>query len=170
MMSAAVRLAPELVPFFALCFFTGIRPDTVQRLGWEHIEKEKVFVPMELNKTPIDYEVPIRQNLAAWLSLTPSEHRKGPICFASTATQKLIGKVRVKSGVKWIQDGPRHTFASCVCALDGTEKAVEQMGHRSPTMLYRHYRKLIGREQAQAFFEIFPGKYGESREVACPMS
>ena len=40
-----------------------------------------------------------------------------------------------------------------------TEKAVEQMGHRSPTMLYRHYRKLIGRDQAQAFFEIFPGEH-----------
>ena len=40
--------------------------------------------------------------------------------------------------------------------MEETEKAVEQMGHRSPTMLYCHYRKLIGKEQAQAFFEIFP--------------
>ena len=163
-MDAAVLIAPGLIPFFALCFFAGIRPDTVQRLGWEHIEKEKVFVPMELNKTPIDYEVPIRPNLAAWLSLTPSGHRKGPICIAATLTQKLIGNVRMKSGVKWIQDGPRHTFASCVCAMEGTEKAVEQMGHRSPTMLYRHYRKLIGKEQARAFFGIFPGGFVESHE------
>jgi hypothetical protein len=64
----------------------------------------------------------------------------------------MIGKVRKKSGGQMIPDGPAHTFASCVCALEGTEKAVEQMGHRSPTMLYRHYRKLIGKEQAQAFF------------------
>lgn len=167
-MDAAVRMVPDLVPFFALCFFAGIRPETVQRLGWEHIEKEKVFIPMELNKTPIDYEVPIRPNLAAWLSLTPSEHRKGPICIAAALTQKLIGKVRMKSGVKWIQDGPRHTFASCVCALEGTEKAVEQMGHRSPTMLYRHYRKLIGKEQAQAFFEVFPKGFHKNQEVVCP--
>lgn len=66
--------------------------------------------------------------------------------------------------IRWIPDGPRHTFASCVCALEGTEKTVEQMGHhRSPTMLYRHYRKLIGKEQAQAFFEIFP----EKRPAGC---
>lgn len=154
-MGTAVRIAPELVPFFALCFFAGIRPETVERLGWEHIEKSRVFIPLELNKTPYDYEVPVRPNLAAWLNLTPPEQRKGPIWTAGVR-KHMVGKVRRKSGVRWIPDGPRHTFGSCVCALEGTEKAVEQMGHRSPTMLYRHYRKLIGKEQAQALFEIFP--------------
>lgn len=154
-MDTATLMVPELVPYFALCFFTGIRPETVERLGWEHVEKDRVYIPMELSKTPYDYEVPVRPNLAAWLALTPPERRKGPI-FGANMTKNLIYRVRRKSGVRWIPDGPRHTFASCVCALDGTEKAVEQMGHRSPTMLYRHYRKLIGKEQAQAFFEIFP--------------
>ena len=154
-MDTAVRMAPELVPFFALCFFAGIRPETVERLGWEHVEKDRIFVPMELNKTPHDYEVPLRPNLTAWLDLTPPEKRKGPI-WAVGIKKHMVGKVRKKSGVKWIQDGPRHTFASCVCALEGTEKAVEQMGHRSPTMLYRHYRKLIGKEQAKTFFGIYP--------------
>lgn len=154
-MDAAVRIAPELVPFFALCFFAGIRPETVQRLGWEHIEKSRVFIPLELNKTPYDYEVPMRPNLAAWLNLTPPEKRKGPI-WATGVKKHIVEKVRRISRVRWIPDGPRHTFGSCVCALEGTEKAVEQMGHRSPTMLYRHYRKLIGKEQAQALFEIYP--------------
>ena len=154
-MDTATLMVPELVPYFALCFFTGIRPETVERLGWEHVEKDRVYIPMELSKTPYDYEVPVRPNLAAWLALTPPERRKGPI-FGANMTKNLIYRVRRKSGVRWIPDGPRHTFASCVCALDGTEKAVEQMGHRSPTMLYRHYRKLIGKEQAQAFFGIFP--------------
>ena len=161
-MDTAVRMAPELVPFFALCFFAGIRPETVARLGWEHVEKDRVFIPMELNKTPHDYEVPLRPNLAAWLDLTPPEKRNGPIWGAGM--KHMIYKARRKSGVKWIQDGPRHTFASCVCALEGTEKAVEQMGHRSPTMLYRHYRKLISKEQAQAFFEIFPIGSPDGRE------
>ena len=156
-MDTATLMVPELVPYFALCFFTGIRPETVERLGWEHVEKDRVYIPMELSKTPYDYEVPVRPNLAAWLALTPPERREGPI-FSANMTKHLIYRVRRKSGVRWIPDGPRHTFASCVCALEGTEKAVEQMGHRSPTMLYRHYRKLIGKEQAQAFFEIFPGE------------
>ena len=155
LMDTAVRMAPELVPFFALCFFAGIRPETVARLGWEHVEKDRVFIPLELNKTPYDYEVPLRPNLAAWLNLTPPEKRKGPI-WCADIKKHMVYKIRKESGVKWIPDGPRHTFASCVCALEGTERAVEQMGHRSPTMLYRHYRKLIGKEQAKAFFEIFP--------------
>ena len=158
-MDTAVRMAPELVPFFALCFFAGIRPETVARLGWEHVERDRIFIAMELSKTPYDYEVPIRPNLAAWLDLTPPGRRKGPI-LAAGLMKYMVLKIRKKSGIKWISDGPRHTFASCVCALEGTEKAVEQMGHRSPTMLYRHYRKLIGRDQAQAFFEIFPGGVG----------
>lgn len=162
-MDTAVRIAPELLPFFALCFFAGIRPETVERLGWEHIEKSRVFIPLELNKTPYDYEVPMRPNLAAWLNLTPPERRKGLICGTGDK-RYMISKIRKKSGVRWISDGPRHTFASCVCALEGPEKAVEQMGHRSPTMLYRHYRKLIGKEQAQALFEIFPGNLLDEHE------
>ena len=164
-MDTAVRMFPELVPYFALCFFAGIRPETVERLGWDHVEKDRVFIPMELNKTPHDYEVPLRPNLAAWLALTPPEKRKGSI-WALGVKKYIVGKIRKKSGVRWIPDGPRHTFGSCVCALEGTEKAVEQMGHRSPTMLYRHYRKLISKEQAQAFFEIFPRECTEKNEEA----
>ena len=156
-MYASQRVAPDTVPYYALKYFAGMRPETVRRYDWEYIS-ETVFVPMELNKTPIDYEVPIRPNLAAWLALTPPQCRNGAICVArgEKSWDQLISDVEEASGVKTIQDGARRTFASCVCALEGTEKAVEQMGHRSPTMLYRHYRKLIGKEQAQAFFEIYP--------------
>ena len=157
-MHAAQRVAPAAIPYFALMFFAGMRPDTIPRYEWEYISATKVFVPLELNKTPIDYEIPIRPNLAAWLALTPPECRKGKICAASggRSWRQQIDAVRKASGVKFIQDGGRRTFASSVCALDGVEKAVEQMGHQSPSMLYRHYRTLINNERAKAFFEIYP--------------
>lgn len=157
-MHAAQRVAPAAIPYFALMFFAGMRPDTIPRYEWEYISATKVFVPLELNKTPIDYEIPIRPNLAAWLALTPPECRQGKICVSSggRSWRQQIETVRKASSVRFIQDGGRRTFASSVCALDGVEKAVEQMGHQSPSMLYRHYRTLINKERAKAFFEIFP--------------
>ena len=161
-MDAALNVAPESVPYSSLCFFAGIRPETAERLSWEHIGKEKISIVMELSKTPYDYEVPIRPNLAAWLALTPPEKRVGRIFPACNNTLRggIFRKVRKASGVKWIRDGARHQFASCVCALDGVESAVAQMGHKSPTMLYRHYRTLIDKETASAFFEIKPKQVG----------
>lgn len=159
-METALRIAPEAVPYFALCFFAGIRPETVERLSWKHAENGMVFVPMELSKTPHDYEVPIRPNLKAWLDLTPLEHRKGELYPVSTNTLRggTFKKIRKALGRKWIAHGARHMFASCVCALEGEAVAVSQMGHQSPSMLYRHYRSLIDKEQAKAFFEIFPSR------------
>jgi len=157
-MDAAHHMAPETVPYFALIFFAGVRPETTEKMAWEYIDDKRVFVPMEINKTHHDYEVPMRPNLKAWLDLTPPERRKGNLYSTCNNTRRCGAFKKVRKGleVKWIKDGARHTFASCVCALEGTEKAVEQMGHQSPTMLYRHYRTLIDKEQAKAFFEIYP--------------
>lgn len=157
-MRASQRVAPATIPYFALMFFAGMRPDTISRYEWEYISATRVFVPLELNKTPIDYEIPIRPNLAAWLALTPPECRQGKICVSNggRSWRQQFDEVRKAAGIKFIQDGGRRTFASSVCALDGVEKAVEQMGHQSPSMLYRHYRTLINKERAKAFFEIFP--------------
>lgn len=163
-MDAAQHIAPETVPYYALIFFAGIRPETAERMAWECIDEKRVFVPMEINKTHYDYEVPTRPNLKAWLDLTPPGRRRGNLYSACNNTLRcgVFKNVRDHSGVKWIRDGARHTFASCVCALEGIEKAVEQMGHKSPTMLFRHYRTLIDKEQATAFFEIYPKGTGLS--------
>ena len=157
-MYTAQQKYPKAVIYFALCLFAGIRPETVERLSWEHIGDEKVLIPMELSKTPHDYETPIRPNLRAWLDLIPPEHRKGELYPVSTNTLRggLFKKVRDESVERWKSHGARHTFASCVCALEGAEKAVEQLGHQSPSMLYRHYRTLIAKEDAKALFEIYP--------------
>ena len=163
-MDTVQRMAPESVPYFALIFFAGIRPETAERMVWEYIDDKRVFVPLEINKTHHDYEIPMRPNLKAWLDLTPTERRKGSLYSACNNTLRCgaFKKVRDKSGVKWIRDGARHMFGSCVCALEGIEKAVDQLGHKSPTMLFRHYRTLIDKEQAKAFFEIYPKGTGVS--------
>jgi integrase len=157
-MDTAQRMDAEAVPYFALCLFAGVRPMTTERLSWgEHIQANNIVVKLEVSKTDQDYPVPIRPNLKAWLDLTPPERRKGRLFNATHDQLKYrLGKVMKESGVKGIKDGARHTFASSVCALEGEAAAVAQLGHQSPSMLYRHYRTLIDKEQAKAFFDIFP--------------
>jgi integrase len=51
----------------------------------------------------------------------------------------------------------RHTFASYHLAYHGSpDKTAHELGHRDTQMLYRHYRQLVTREAAEAFWAIWP--------------
>jgi integrase len=57
----------------------------------------------------------------------------------------------------WPQDCLRHSFASYHLAMfESAEKTALQMGHNSTDMLFRHYRELVTKEQAEKFWALMP--------------
>ena len=62
------------------------------------------------------------------------------------------------AGVKWIQDGPRKTFASMHYAAHGdAAKLAAILGHTGGyDVLFRHYRGLATKADARAYFAIRP--------------
>jgi len=101
--------------------------------------------------------VPIVENLAAWLSLTPEAERKGAIwphgrdwfhkCQLATAKA---------AGVKWKANGCRHSFASYSFALCADAGRVAGYCGNSAKVIHRHYRQLCTPADAQKFFSIKP--------------
>jgi hypothetical protein len=62
------------------------------------------------------------------------------------------------AGVDWIQDGPRHTFASMHYATHGdAAKLASMLGHSGGhDILFRHYRGLVKKSEAITYWKITP--------------
>ena len=65
------------------------------------------------------------------------------------------------TGVEWIQDGPRKTFASMHYATyQDAAKLAAILGHTGGQgILFRHYRGLVKKTEAAKYWKIRPANY-----------
>jgi integrase len=146
----------------ALMLFAGIRPEEIagerkEWLKWEHVNvREKLIrVPAEISKTG---QARLIEGLpeTIWAWLTP-EDRDATVSPHNIRT--VIGAAKLASGLgKWKQDGLRHSFATYAMGLNNNPGQVAVwLGHNgNPTMLYRHYRGLTTKAEADKFFALRP--------------
>jgi len=154
-LATAAGHAPAMVPYFAIGYFAGLRPENELRgLRWTDIDLAAglIHVRPETAKRRRERYVTIAPNLAAWLA--PRRVDSGPIAY----TRYSFKKVGDKSGVKWTPDVMRHTFATMHFAENNdAPKTAAQLGHSgSPSVLFNHYRRLIRPEVAAEFWKIMP--------------
>ena len=166
-MAAAVEHAPLMVPTLAVQFFAGLRPGEALGLDWRCVDfTEKIIrITPESSKVRRTRIIDMNDTLLAWLE--PYRQAAGPLGIGSHGqwgfymTRKdCDGKAGVigAAGVDWIQDGPRHTFASMHYATHGdAAKLASIMGHTGGhDVLFRHYRGLVKKTEAEKFWQIRP--------------
>lgn len=177
MLNHAIENDLQLVPFLALGFFAGIRPDgELQRLEWSDIvfEEKTIVIRPEVSKTNRRRFPKLSANAQAWLDayklrggvmqgriipLTPSVLRKKRRANWSAAAGKKA---------KWIQQGMRHTFCSNWLALHkDVNELVLQSGHDSVDTMWRNYHKGVTEKEAKKFWAI---RSPESTENVIPFS
>ena len=147
----------------ALALFAGLRPDEIAGQGkpwmrWELIDlgEKIVRVPAEIAKTRrarIIEQLP--QALWAWLepgigSVSPGRSRQ---------IAQLCGRLAGYGPERnWPKDALRHTFATyAVAATADPGRVALWLGHEGvPTMLYRHYRGLTPKTEAEKFWALRP--------------
>jgi len=114
------------------------------------IDRGFVEVPAFKAKTRQRRIVELSQNAKAWLSLG------GPL--PPVNQKEWLTWVRRKAGIiDWPQDALRHSFASYHLAKHGSaDLTATQLGHRSTDMLFRHYRELVTKDDAEKFWAISP--------------
>lgn len=146
--------------------FAGIRPEEVAgqlgkpRLTWENINTEEriIRVPAAVSKIG---QTRILENLpeAIWAWLKPGRPAD-EVCDCSPVV--LVSHIKTAAGFtdgkRWPQDGLRHSFATYAVALTNDPGKVSLwLGHNgNPTMLYRHYRGLVTKAEAEKFFSLRP--------------
>jgi integrase len=156
--------SPEIIPFFALGAFAGLRIDEIQKLDWKHVDLEhrKIDLTWFPTKTLQPRWAPISDNLAAWLD--PYSRSCGsfiPIARNGKNSAQLLRNLREKAEKKaglwpWPNNCLRHSYISYRLALtEDVGQVALEAGH-DPKTLAAWYRRPIRKEVAEKFWAIFP--------------
>ena len=170
------KLPIQFQPAAALLFFAGIRPGEIwgydkEPLKWSAINTTEriIRMPAECTKTR---KVRLLEGLpdAVWRWMRPGKADE-PICPAQS--QHLIRQIQVAGGFirrapgrsgaretlkEWPHDATRHSALTYMLALTADASKVSLWaGHEGkPTMLYRHYRGLRTKAEAERYFATSP--------------
>lgn len=138
-----------MVAYFALCLFAGLRPSEARRLQPENVKADLIHVTMKVARKKKEVRnIPMNDALRAWLAI--SEPLPVP-----PGWKKRFQAIVKASGVKWKQDGMRHSFVTYFNELHGWQDTVKIAGH-SLAMMIEHYKALVTRQAAEEFWAIRP--------------
>ena len=146
----------EMLPFWAIGAFAGLRRAEIERLTWSEIDfdADVIEVKASKSKTASRRLVTIQPNLREWLA--PYRNRVGHVCPVNL--QPKINDDRERAGLRagWPQNALRHSFGSYHLAQfnDAARLALE-MGN-SPATIFRHYRQLVKPKDAERYWKINP--------------
>lgn len=166
----------DMVPYFAVCYFAGLRPDSeARRLKFQHIDWKAGHVLVDVTKTDANPRrfVDIEDALRTWLQ--PWMRKKGLIVpdnfakrrrrliygYYTTPGATLADEAKWKQLVPWGHDITRHTYGSMWEAghrgqAGSREKIVANLGHANIKTFERYYRNARSEGEAAAFWSIAP--------------
>jgi len=163
---------PGMLATVVLRLFCGLRTAEVCRLDWSEVhwldERPYVHIPAGKAKKWRIRHVDLPANALAWLKLcnppasgtvAPGSPKGYTRRFARVAKVAGIGKLEGEQWKSdWANNDTRHSFGSYHYALYGDALlTAKQMGHKqNDDMLFSHYRTLVRKEDAEAFFGLRP--------------
>jgi len=158
----ALENSPEIVPYLAILFYAGVRPDDeALSLKWSDINAENVLWVSE-PKNGDGREVPLGKNAVAWINAAKSRFS----FVAEEITPLTISQLSVRrkaayefAGYKNIpQDGARHSFATYWLPVNNSNfgQLLVYMGHTTIKVLMAHYRRHATKEVAERYWQIMP--------------
>jgi integrase len=153
--------SPEMVPFWAIGAFAGLRRAEIERLTWNEVDFEADLIEVKASKakTASRRLVTIQPNLREWLA--PYRTRIGRVCPVNL--QRKINEDRERAALRaeWPQNALRHSFGSYHLAqFNDAAKLALEMGN-SPATIFRHYRQLVKPKQAERYWKIAPAVAGK---------
>lgn len=156
----------DLVPFFAIGMFAGLRSSEIERLGWHHILWDERLIDVEAGntKTAKERHVPISDNLLAWLA--PYRQAQGAV--ASPRDDVRRKAVRDRAGIPADMDNAmRHSYCSYHFNLhEDAPLTSKNAGHMTPTMLFTNYHRRVKKAECERYFSIMPQEAQNILQVA----
>ena len=170
MLNEAARSAIDLVPFFALGAFCGLRAGSpeLKKLLWSdiHFDEKTIVVRPEIAKTGQKRFVSISENCLAWLNFylaqTGHSATAGRVLtltdFELYEKRSKVFHVVAGPEAEYIKAGLRHTYASNHLAFhNDINRLVIELGHQgNVNMLWKHYHLATKKADAVKFWNIFP--------------
>lgn len=148
-------LRQGLLPLLVLGGFAGMRTAEVQRQRWSDISLERGYIRVTAGKgnTAQKRLIPIGDNLRAWLAVC---RRESEVCCDYPRPWEVLLRLAERVGITWKHNALRHTCISCRVALTGDVPRVALESGNSVRMIFKHYRELVTKEEAETWFSIKP--------------
>lgn len=148
-LECARKMDLNLCRAMAVRYFAGLRSSECDRLTEDCIRADTGYIEVTAGnaKTRRRRLIEISETLRAWLAL-------GGILPLGNSGQRMSALVKA-SGVPWPNNATRHSFVSYSVALHGAKDTALRAGH-SEDMLFQHYRALVTKADAEAFWAIRP--------------
>jgi integrase len=155
----------QILPYFAIGAFAGLRAAELQRLTWDEIDFRSKLIEVKSSKSKTAQRrfVHIRPNLRAWIF----PYRKSSGQVSPVNLRKLELEVRERAKIKeWPPNALRHSYASYHLAhfKDAAALAL-QMGHTNSNLVFQHYRQLVKPKEAARYWQIKPEKKSNKKIV-----
>jgi site-specific recombinase XerD len=147
---------PDMVPFWAIAAFAGLRTVEIQRLNWEEVDLQAGFIEVKAakSKTGTRRLVTVQSNLQNWL--LSFGRSTGPVTPTNFQVRANEDRHRAELTRPWPNNALRHSFASYyLAAFHDAAKLALEMGN-SPRMIFKHYRELVRPCDAARYWSIGP--------------
>jgi len=158
LLARSIEAYPDIVAHLAVGFFAGLRPSEIIKLNWSSVSFENgtILVRPETAKKRRTRHVEISDNLRVWLQ--PQSKEEGPLSPPDSTFRKWRNKLNKDTGITWIFDGLRHSFATYHLALhEDAAKTAHQLGHtQNVDLLYNNYRSLATKQDAERYWGLYP--------------
>jgi integrase len=163
LLKAGVELGDTgLLATLVLRLFCGLRTGEVSRLDWSEVHwldpKPYIHITAAKAKKRNIRHVTIPENALAWLRLC-NPKASGAVDSGSHKTYaKRFGRIPQLAKITWENNDTRHSFGSYHFALHGDSiRTAREMGHKQgDDVLFAHYRQLVRKEEAEAYFNLLP--------------
>lgn len=156
----------DYLPYIAVLFFAGVRPEGCQKLKWSDFTKDgRIHLSYTINKGNKDgLTVDVNETLREWLGWCSSKGLSQTGMLLKKTKDELRGfRKRMSVHLKkqdpnfaWKQDAPRRNFCSAYTRIHGEQEAVKATGHVDIKMLRKHYKKNMELSDAQEYWNITP--------------
>lgn len=152
LIDAIVSNHPQLVGYYAVGLFAGVRPTELQRITQDNIRDGYLYLDGSVTKTKLTRSIKIADNLQQWLGKYEyyAPRRRQLVRSHATICNALnIGE--------YPKDVLRHSYASYLYELTRDAPLVAaELGHTTTTMLFKHYRALAPAGSGAEYFSIVP--------------
>ena len=178
LLRANEKIDPEVCGLIALGLFAGMRTSAIARVTYDEITmRQGILTPAEkTKKNRRNYIENLPDNLWAWLERTPktafnwcerkwkkrreSALRRAGLDLKGTPLNKPYENGKLPQKKIPPHNAMRHSFASYHVAWkrDFQDTALI-MSHKGTDILFKHYRGVATKENAEKYFNIYPSGY-----------
>jgi integrase len=155
---------PDVLPYFAIGLFAGLRRAELERLDWSEIDFESGLIQVTAAKAKTAQRrfVTLQPNLRQWL--LPYRQLKGNVT-PTVGFRETFEATREQAGIKeWPDNALRHSFASYHLAhFKNAASTALELGHHDSRVTFAHYRELVRPKEAARYWQIKPA--GRSRKI-----